>query len=459
MMNLIPPREMLGIISISIPLMIFYLAEVLIGLTDLFVVGQLGTKAVSAVGLGKTIVLTYTVMSFSVISIVSVLIAEQLGSEAEGNEIIAKYSDILSSGVAISFILGVVGIILFELSPILLRVLNYDHDVRALFSDYIKFAQFLIFPALIVACFRNLLNALSRTIIFAYLSGFAVVSNVILNYMLVFGFGPIPQMGVTGAGLATLIVHMTTLVGLFIYTILSRVMLADLINPFKCKLDIIKKILRLGLPAGAQQFLEGGLFLAVLFLMGMFSADWLAATSVIFAILEVTFVICLGFSEIVSAQISKRLGARRYASMRGLVNSSLLVVAAFMVASGIAIYVAPEAIVSIFFKKDSSIQVTEITIWLAMVTAFFLVFDGLQVVSMYILRGMQDTMRPFIVGVIAYWVIGLGSGVILAFIANMGAKGLWYGFCIGLVSAAFALMALIFLRLSSQPNCNDKITF
>ena len=446
-MNFLSASEWLRVTSMSLPLIVFYSSEVLIGLTDLVVVAPLGVVAISAVGLGKTIIMTYAMMAFGVLSVVAVVIGDQAGKARKKDPELFDHGTALRSGLFVALLLGGIGYAVFAACPLFLRALDYDPLVVSTFTDYFSWAQLLIVPALLVACFRSALNALASTAIFAWLAAAMVILNALLNVALVHGFWIIPGFGVLGAGSATAMVHAFAL--LFVGTSILRRsnVTLDFLNPFGFLRSDVKRILALGLPAGGQQFIEGGLFLVVLFLMGTFSTDWLAATSVMFALLEVTFVVCLGFSEVVSAEISRKLGAGDFRATKRLVNSACATTAVFMAACGCILWVAPEMVLSLFFGKDATVSTVETAVWMTLVVAPFLIFDGLQVTGMYMLRGMQDTIVPFVVGVAAYWLLGLGSSIILAYPLNLGPSGIWYGFCSGLFFGAIVLVALAFFRL------------
>ncbi len=108
-----------------------------------------------------------------------------------------------------------------------------------------------------------------------------------------------------------------------------------------------------------------------------------------------------------------------------------------------AIFLAlPETLVSLFIDPDEPERANLLRIGasLVMVAALFQLVDGLQVLALGLLRGVQDTTVPMVMAAISYWIIGLPISYALAFPLGLGAIGLWIGLVIGLAVAAVLLL-------------------
>jgi MATE family multidrug resistance protein len=118
-----------------------------------------------------------------------------------------------------------------------------------------------------------------------------------------------------------------------------------------------------------------------------------------------------------------------------------------MAMAGLALWIAPVPIIS-FFTTDAS--VLGVGVSLLAVAALFQLFDGLQVTTIGVLRGLGDTRTPMVAALLGYWVLALPIGWALAFPAGVGIRGLWYGMLVGLFSVGVALLLVWVRRLRSR---------
>ncbi|MGH9337575.1 MAG: MATE family efflux transporter, partial [Vicinamibacteria bacterium] len=118
----------------------------------------------------------------------------------------------------------------------------------------------------------------------------------------------------------------------------------------------------------------------------------------------------------------------------------------FMATAALSLLSFPRAIIS-FFTSDVSVMAVGVS--LLFVAALFQLFDGLQVVTIGILRGLGDTRTPMIAALIGYWVLGLPAGYSLAFPLGFGIQGLWVGMLVGLFSVGVALLSVWMRRIRS----------
>jgi MATE family multidrug resistance protein len=112
-----------------------------------------------------------------------------------------------------------------------------------------------------------------------------------------------------------------------------------------------------------------------------------------------------------------------------------------MAVMGILMWVKPEATVSIFLDPDdpAAADVLPLAASLIVIAAVYQIVDGGQIIAMGALRGLNDTTVPFLLGLLGYWVIGMGSGYIFGFALGHGAVGVWWGLALGLAASASLL--------------------
>ena len=121
--------------------------------------------------------------------------------------------------------------------------------------------------------------------------------------------------------------------------------------------------------------------------------------------------------------------------------TAITVAILFMSISATVFLLMPDFLISLYQDETNpaSEQVKALGVSLMIIAAIFQFFDGAQVVGGCALRGLNDTKIPMVYSVLGYWVIGLGSGYILAFPLNFAANGVWWGLALGLISVAIAL--------------------
>lgn len=437
-------QEYKTVLGISLPLLAYYFSEVAIGLTDLYIVGQLGSVELAAVGLGKTIVFGWLVMGFCILSMVSVLSAEALAQDRPGDVTLT-----VVQGFWLALVIAIAGIVIVLLTPWLLRQLDYEAAVLAEIDAYLSWVAWMLIPGLWFAVARNFLTVMKRARVFLVVSIAAVVVNYLLNQVLVFGRFGFPALGVVGAAVATVIVNLLSLTILIFYTWFAE---------RQYSLDFIRQLLvlrwqrqwelmRLGLPAGVMQLLESGFFITISVLIGLYGAAWLAANNVVLAVLEVNFIIALSMGEALAVRMAYHKGADNPLMVRKLAVFGYFTTAAVTIGLMIILLLRPQWVVELFMNPDTEgyAQTLEYAVILAGIAALFLVFDSYQVLSTWMLRGLKDTVVPVVIGVGGYWLAGIGLGALLSFGLGFGPTGLWWGFAMGL-STAGCLLVMRVLR-------------
>jgi len=201
----------------------------------------------------------------------------------------------------------------------------------------------------------------------------------------------------------------------------------------------MRRLLSLGLPAAFQITLEMGLFSVATVLAGRLDAASLAAHQIALSVAATTFMVPLGVSSAAAVLVGHAVGARdRDAVARGGWMSIALGVG-FMFMAMLTLFLFPRQIIGLF-TNDAS--VLSVGVSLLYVAAFFQLFDGLQVVTTGVLRGIGDTRTPMVVALFGYWVLGLPTGYVLCFTLGYGVAGLWVGMLVGLFVVGVVLLGV-----------------
>ena len=413
------------------PLGLFYLTEVLVGLTDLAVVGALGPQPLAAVGLAKTVVLAFLTIGGGVLSAALIFMAEDPAPERRSA--LARASILIALGFA------ALGFAVHWTMLALLPPAGYAPDLVAHYRAYGDVMVWAVAPALGLAICKNVLNAVGRTGIIAFVAAFIVLGNLGLSIALTHGVAGFDGMGVTGTGLATVLVNLAAFAFLAVHCVRKGIVSLALPRDWLRGLaSDIRRVVGLGWAAGAQQGLESVLFVVVLFFLGVFSETWLIAGSVVFAVMEINYVVSTALGEAVSARIARFAHDHDREGLKRAVRAALTLCAAITASFAILVFLFRVPIVMIFLPDGAEGTSAFVAGILAWTTAIFL-FDALQVLFVHMLRGLKSTVLPMAVSSCSYWLIGVGGGLLLAYGRALEGLGMWIGFCAGLIAAALIL--------------------
>ena len=439
-------KEIGKLLKIAAPLAVYYLTEVAMGVTNMIIVGRLGSTELAAVGLSFNMMIEFIIVAFGVLSMVSVLSSQAMG---EGNP--EKVTSIVVQGFWVAGGLSILALIFGFNIPLIFEATGQDPEVIRLASEYMMWVVWFSPFALGFVVLRNFLVVLSKPHVVLYITIPALGLNLLINYALVLGNFGFPQLGVSGAGIGTALVNILMFLALLTYVIFDRecrtYKLFKSIREFNPA--ICRSIFVLGAPAGATAFLEGGLFVAVGILMGTLGADWLAANEILFHLLGMSFVIAAAVGESAAIRIAFNIGSGNARLAQWDAQSAVVLGAGIMFTSAILLWLFPQYVIAIFIDINAPENANTVAIasTLIVIAAVFQVSDGLQAVAAWCLRGLKDTLVPMWIATCGYWLCGLGGGYIAGFVFNYGAEGIWWGMAGGLTVAAVMLSARLYLTM------------
>lgn len=420
-------------ITLAYPVMLSQLGHVLVAVVDSAMVGQLGPVPLAAASLANSLV--FILMSFAIG--VSMGITPLVAS-ADGQGRRREITDVLRHGLVLNVLIGLV---IFGLVYPNLRLLHYlgqDQAVVELAIPYMGIIVLSMVPLMVFQSFRQFMEGLSQTRQAMVITLGANALNILLNYLLIFGKGGFPALGLNGAGWATLISRVVMALAIYLLVRYAP-RFAGYIKHLHFKRfykDRFRRVLSLGIPSGMQFLFEVSAFSLAAVMVGWLGAEALAAHQIAISLASITFMIASGISAASTIRIGNQLGRGDIPTLRVAGFSNFIMVAALMALSGLG-FVLLRAWLPTLFIDD--MQVIQAATGLLIIAAFFQVFDGVQVVSLGILRGLQDVRIPTLATFVAYWVIGLPSGYLMAFVFDFGINGVWYGLSLGLGIVAISM--------------------
>ena len=440
-------RETRTILAISLPLIAAYVAEMGMMITDMIIVGRLGSNELAAVGLTADFFYVLLLLGMGVVSIVGVLVAQNFGADNK-----AGITDAVEQGVIAATIMSIpVMLLVWYLGPVL-EYAKQDKEVIRLITDYSRPLTWTVLPALWFVVFRNFVTALAKSSVIMTITIVALLLNLALNYTLVFGKFGFPALGVVGAAYGTTLVHWLIFLFLAVHVCTSE-RFADYqiaIIPRRINYKTLKEIFVLGLPVTVTQMLAGTMFTFAAILVGTISADVLAAQMIIYSVIYLAFSIPVALGDAVRVRIAYGIGMRSADAARqsGHISFFLAITTIFIASS--VLWIFPEFLVGIFLDVTDMVNtsVLGLSLGLSVYAGWFLFFDGVLIVAANAIRGLRDTRSPLWISMIGYWVIGLGVGAWLCFPLGYGVIGLWWALIFGSVFGNVLMFWRFYVRLA-----------
>jgi len=423
--------------KLGMPLILSNLAMFAIHITDTVMLGWYDVTALAASTIAGTLFFVTFIVGAGFAQAVTPLVA----AAAEENDDV-QVRRVTRMGLWLSIFYGLVVTVPFFWAEDILIAIGQDPEVAVLSHIYLQIVIWQMIPALIVMTFKAFLAGMEHTAIILWATIGTAVLNGFINYALIFGNWGMPELGIQGAAIASLTVNLITVLILVAYIMKVLPQFELFKNFWRSDSEILKRVFLLGWPIGLTSLAEGGLFAASAVMMGWIGAIELAAHGIAIQLASLTFMVHLGFSQAATVRAGRALGRHDELSLRRGGVTAIGMSAFFAVVTSLIFLAIPETLVSLFIDPNEPDRAVLLRIGasLIMVAALFQLVDGLQVLALGLLRGVQDTTVPMFMATISYWVIGLPVSYLLAFTLGMGGVGLWLGLVIGLAVAAVLLL-------------------
>ncbi len=420
-------------LSIAFPVMLGQLGHVLVGLVDNLMIGRLGAAPLAAVSLGNGMVFIALSLGIGFSFAITPLIAE-----ADGAGDIDKGRSYFHHGVILCTLNGIFLFLALVLAKPVLNYMDQPPEVVALAIPYLNIVAFSMIPLMIFQAFKQFADGLSQTKYAMYATLIANVVNVVFNYLLIYGIWIFPRLELEGAAIGTLISRFFML--WFVWEILRRK--KKFAEYFKwtrkelLKPDIFKRLLALGFPTALQMFFEMAIFTATVFLAGTLGTNPQAANQIALNLASMTFMIAVGLGVTATIRVGNQKGLRRFKDLRRIAFSTFLLV--FLIEAVFALgFILLKDWLPTFYIDNT--EVILLAAQLLIVAALFQLSDGLQVVILGALRGLQDVKIPTLICFIAYWLIGFPVSWYYGKAEQLGSMGIWLGLLAGLTASALML--------------------
>ncbi len=429
-------------LRLAYPVILGMVGHTLIGIVDNIMVGKIGSTELAAVSLGNSMIFIAMSLGIGFSTAITPIVAE---GDAEKND--SKIRSAFHHGLFLCTILGLVLFTVIMFAKPIMELLEQPADVIVLAKPYLGWVAFSLIPLVTYQGYKQFADGMSLTKYSMYAMVMANVLHVGINYVLIYGIWIFPKMGIIGAALGTVISRIFLV--MFMHIMLSR--RDDLKRFFKgfsfneIQKATIKKIISIGFPSAMQMLFEVVLFTASIWLCGNIGKTSQAANQIALSLASMTFMFAMGLSVTSMVRVSNQRGLMDYKKLVVVARSIFLLAIILETVFAIFFIIFHDYLPYIFLNMENTGQILDneevigIASKLLLIAAIFQISDGIQVVVLGALRGLQDVKVPMYITFVAYWVIGFPISYYLGEHTELKAQGVWIGLLAGLTAAAICL--------------------
>ncbi|MGL5577333.1 MAG: MATE family efflux transporter, partial [Sarcina sp.] len=404
------------------PILIEMILMSLLGSIDIFMLSQYSDNGVAVVGIINQIV-WMTNLAFGIISSgTAILIAQYLGSKSNEDDVLK----ISSISLMLNGVLGVcLSFVMITFSKTIMRMLNTPEELIKLGSRYMIIVAGASFVIAILMTLTSIIRAHGFTKECMKVTIFMNVMNVILNYILIFGKFGFPEMGVTGAAIATTICRSLAVIflGYKVYKIVLYKFKATMFRSFP--MEYLRKILFIGIPTAGEQLSYNLSQLVVTSIINTMSIESMVAKSYVSNIAFLAFMFSAALGQGGSIVVGNLIGEGKEEEAYSLYKyaNKIGMIVSFTMAGIIAL--SSSFILGIFTDNQAVIS---IGIIILIIDVFLEPGRAMNLVGINTLRATGDVKYPVYIGIFSMWFFAVGFAYILGVPLGLGIYGIWIAF-------------------------------
>lgn len=428
-------------LKLALPIVVAQLGQILVQLADNIMVGRWGGEdalPLAAVSFGGQVAMLFFLFALGISMGLTPIVGALVGRGHTG-----ETRPWLFNGLILYFVAGVLLMLLQLAFQPMLYHLGQPREVVDAALKYYHIMAYSIPFVMVFATFKQFLEGIGNTWISMVVLLAANLLNVFFNWLFIYGACGCPEMGIEGAALATFLARAIGPIAIVLIFVGTRWLRPYIqgwhLNMFSMR--EMKRLIFIGLPIAGQMFLEAFAFVFTGIMMGWFGTIAISANQIMNTMGNCVFQIVLAMGAATTIRVSHCYGARDYRKMVMSAKAALHMVIAWNILAAVGFVLLRNRIPLLF---TSNTEVASLAAVLLVCAATYQFFDGIQNVSIGILRGIQDVKIIPYISFLAYIVLNLPVGYLLAFPCGLGPKGLILAYVVGL--GATAVLCLLRIR-------------
>ncbi len=430
-------REISSISRLAGPAIATQVGMMLMGVVDTLMVSRVSTEALAAAALGSVWAHVTLFCASGVI-----LGIDPIVSQAHGARDGARAALALQHGVVLALLISLPVLLAFGFTGPALSSIGQDPALAEAAHAYLMVQLPSVPCVLLWTAVRQYLQGRTLVRPAMYVMLLANAVNVVANWALIFGHLGFPALGLLGAGIATSVVRIFMLGGLLVWVRAARLHEGAWRPWSRAALDRagLRRVLALGLPVYLQLSLEVWAFSGSTLLVGYLGVAALAGHTIVLNLASLSFMMPLGISIAASTRVGNLVGGGDRDGVQRAARVAFVMGGGVMALAGLGFVLFRRELASLYTPDEAVIAICVVVLPIA---AAFQIFDGTQVVACGVLRGIGHTRPAAWANFVGYWVLALPLGAWLAFRADVGVSGIWWGLAAGLALVATFLVTWV----------------
>lgn len=407
-----------AILLLSIPAVLEMIMESIFVIADIFFVSRLGADAVATVGITESMITIIYAIAIGLGTATTSMVSRRIG-EKNNEEASRTAFQAIMTGLLVSLLIGIPGAFFAEK---LLDLMGASQSITGTMAGYTK----IMLGGNVVIMMLFIINAIFRS------AGDAAVAmkvlwigniiNIILDPCFIFGLGPFPQMGVTGAAVATTIGRGTAVMVQFYLLFLGKKRIQLSVKQLSLDFQIMLKLLKLSIGSIGQYLVSTSSWIALVRIISIFGSEVVAGYTIAIRIIGFTLLPSWGISNAASTLVGQNLGAKKpdraekAVWVTGWVNMILLG------AIGVILIIFPDFFIRLFISNENVVKSG--ILGLRIISIGFIAY-GLGMVLVNSFNGAGDTSTPLKINIFTFWMVEIPLAYILAIKAGMQEEGVF----------------------------------
>lgn len=419
-----------AIVLLSIPMILEMAMESLFAVVDIFFVAKIGAEAVATVGLTESVLTLVYSLAIGLSAAATAMVSRRIG-EGDRDAAAKAGAQVILIALVLSALIAIPG---YFFAEDILSLMTSDKTVSASGHQFTRLLLTCNLPILLLWMLNGIFRGAGDAATSMRALWIANLVNIVLCPIFIFGFGPIPAMGVLGSGIATTIGRSTgVLYQLWNLFEVGKIIKLrwDMLRP---RLDIILTLLRISLGSTGQYLIASASWIFMIYILGQISKEVVAGYTIAIRIVIFTIMPCWGMANAAATLVGQNLGAgspdraEQSAWRAGYFNMI------FMAVVGVIYLLFAPAFIQIFTHDPISVDAGVMAL---RILAGGYVFYGWGMILAQAINGAGDTTTPTLLNFIFFWLIETPLAWLLALHMGWGQAGVYWSIVI-----AESLMAL-----------------
>jgi MATE family multidrug resistance protein len=436
-------------IYLAWPLVITQVGHIITGMVDTIFLGKIGPTEQAACILSNNLYVLLLVFGIGVSYATTPLV-----TDAHHNNDVQKKASLFKNSLVLNLSVAVLCFVILFLSSGVLKYMQQPVEVVELAVPFFDVLIFSMIPVSLFFTCKQYCEGLANTRMALIISVAGNLLNIILNYLLIYGKFGFPELGYLGSAWASFIARAFMGISFLIFIFRSPLTkeMGTVYKQVKINWVELKDLARIGLNSGAQFTFEVAAFAIAGLMAGTFGKEQIDAHGIALSIAAFTYMFASGISSAATIRVSVYNAQQNWLEIKNAGYTALKLVLLVMGAFGL-LFLIFSTILPLGFSDE--IEIIKLASKLLIIAAMFQLFDGIQVVAIGALRGLEDVKYPTIITLVGYWLIALPLAYLLAFTFKMETVGIWIALLTSLTFVAVALFwrfnFLLRKNLNSKP--------